>query len=182
HARLRARLSSCAHCRHKNLWRSSTAIRPSTRCRAGPRRSHYPSWQRPPAPPRHSFRTRSYPPRRIAMTAPLTNRSMFGRLTRRLLFANRGRLFVILLALSARAAVSSALLHLQTDAKRRLSNEFRSFGANVAIVPHASNVAASVPATVDASLFELIPKRNDTGHVAKAAFLPTIIRIFPWDE
>ena len=41
------------------------------------------------------------------------NRSMFRRLLRRLLFANRGRLFVILLALSAGAAVSAALLNLQ---------------------------------------------------------------------
>jgi len=42
------------------------------------------------------------------MTQPTTNRSMFRRLIRRLLFANRGRLFVILLALSVGAAVSAA--------------------------------------------------------------------------
>jgi len=55
------------------------------------------------------------------MNKRAANRSMFRRILRRLLFANRGRLFVILLALSAGAAVSAALLNLQTDAKRALA-------------------------------------------------------------
>jgi len=37
---------------------------------------------------------------------------------------------VILLALGAGAAVTSALLNLQIDAKRRLTTEFRALGAN----------------------------------------------------
>jgi len=72
------------------------------------------------------------------MGATSANRSMFRRLLRRLLFANRGRLFVILLALSAGAAVSAALLNLQVDAKRRLTSEFRSFGANILVLPKSS--------------------------------------------
>ena len=69
---------------------------------------------------------------------PHTNNPMFRRIVRRLLFANRGRLFVILLALSAGAAVSAALLNLQADAKRRLTTEFRSFGANILVLPKSS--------------------------------------------
>jgi putative ABC transport system permease protein len=60
---------------------------------------------------------------------------MFWRIIRRLLGANRGRLFVILLALGAGAAVTAALLNLQVDAKRRLTSEFRAFGPNVVIRP-----------------------------------------------
>lgn len=63
------------------------------------------------------------------------NSFMFRRLVRRLLFANRGRLFVILLALSSGAVVSAALLNLQVDAKHRINSEFRSFGPNILITP-----------------------------------------------
>src|SRR5258707_12414557 len=63
------------------------------------------------------------------------NRSMFWRVLRRSVFANSGRLFVILLALGAGAAVTAALLNLQIDAKRRITTEFRSFGSNVIIRP-----------------------------------------------
>jgi len=64
------------------------------------------------------------------------NRVMFWRIIRRLLGANRGRLFVMLLALGAGAAVTAALLNLQVDAKQRLTIEFRSFGANFVVAPH----------------------------------------------
>ncbi|HXY23765.1 MAG TPA: ABC transporter permease [Candidatus Acidoferrum sp.] len=66
------------------------------------------------------------------------NRAMFWRIIRRLLGANRGRLFVMLLALGAGAAVTAALLNLQVDAKRRLTTEFRAFGANVVVDPSRS--------------------------------------------
>ena len=61
--------------------------------------------------------------------------SMFWRIERRLLTTNYGRLFVILLALGAGAAVTSALLNLQMDAKKRLTTEFRALGANVIVTP-----------------------------------------------
>ncbi|GAC1632338.1 MAG: hypothetical protein NVS9B14_05450 [Candidatus Acidiferrum sp.] len=81
------------------------------------------------------------------------NRAMFERVLRRLLFANRGRLFVILLALSAGAAVSAALLNLQTDAKRRLTTEFRAFGPNILVVPAGKNSsAATMPEIPSAKL------------------------------
>jgi putative ABC transport system permease protein len=64
-----------------------------------------------------------------------TNRAMFWRILRRLFGANPGRLFVMLLALGAGAAVTAALLNLQVDAKRRLTKEFRVFGANIVVTP-----------------------------------------------
>jgi putative ABC transport system permease protein len=87
------------------------------------------------------------------MPALLTkNRRMFWRIIRRLLESNRGRLFVILLALGAGAAVTAALLNLQVDAKRRLTTEFRTFGANVLITPRQADSSASSGATLDESI------------------------------
>ena len=63
------------------------------------------------------------------------NRAMFWRILRRLFGANPGRLFAMLLALGAGAAVTAALLNLQVDAKRRLTAEFSIFGPNGLILP-----------------------------------------------
>jgi putative ABC transport system permease protein len=105
------------------------------------------------------------------MPPPTTNRSMFRRLIRRLLFANRGRLFVILLALSAGAAVSAALLNLQTDAKRRLNSEFRAFGPNVILLPKTASLSSSE--TFPESVAGEIPKTLPAGfvHVSSALYV-----------
>jgi len=109
------------------------------------------------------------------MTASLTaNRSMYWRIVRRLLFAHRGRLFVILLALGAGAAVTAALLNLQVDAKRRLTVEFRTFGPNVVISPRSSGDS---PEFLDESLFSRIPDRNNLGGIAKAEFLYGVVNV-----
>jgi putative ABC transport system permease protein len=93
------------------------------------------------------------------------SRAMFWRIVRRQLTANRGRLFVILLALATGAAITAALLNLQIDAKRRITTEFRAFGANVLISPRNSS------SFLDESLFERIPDANRFGRVAKAEFI-----------
>ncbi|HWY43553.1 MAG TPA: ABC transporter permease [Candidatus Sulfotelmatobacter sp.] len=105
---------------------------------------------------------------------PSANRFMFRRLVRRLLFANRGRLFVVLLALSAGAAVSAALLNLQTDAKRRLTTEFRAFGPNVVISPREPNSDSNL---LSESLYDQIPDHNEAGEIGKAAFLYGLVDI-----
>jgi putative ABC transport system permease protein len=102
------------------------------------------------------------------------NRQMFWRIVRRLLGANRGRLFVILLALGAGAAVTAALLNLQIDAKRRITTEFKTFGPNVVISPRSSGDS---PGFLDESLFTRIPDRNNLGGVAKAEFLYGIVNV-----
>jgi putative ABC transport system permease protein len=95
----------------------------------------------------------------------MPDRKMFWRIVRRLLAANRGRLFVILLALGAGAAITAALLNLQVDAKRRLTVEFRAFGANVVVAPRKPNV------TLDESIANRIPKQSDEGSVVAVSFL-----------
>ncbi len=107
---------------------------------------------------------------------PATNRTMFWRIVRRLLGANRGRLFVILLALGAGAAVTAALLNLQVDAKRRLTTEFRSFGANVVVAPRSGTDATEQTATLPDSAYEQVPNIVITAG-GKSAFLFSIAQI-----
>jgi putative ABC transport system permease protein len=102
------------------------------------------------------------------------NRAMFWHIVRRLLGANRGRLFVILLALGAGAAVTAALLNLQVDAKRRITTEFKAFGPNVVISPRSTGDS---PGFLDESLFARIPDRNSLGGVAKAEFLYGVVNV-----
>jgi putative ABC transport system permease protein len=102
------------------------------------------------------------------MTAVGTgNRAMYWRIVRRLLGANRGRLVVILLALGAGAAVTAALLNLQIDAKRRITTEFRAFGANVIVASRAASDASPVSATLDSAVLERIPSTNGADPVGK---------------
>ena len=60
---------------------------------------------------------------------------MFRRLLWQMMMGNRGRLTVALVAIVSGAAVISALLNLQFDAERKLTQEFRVLGANVVIAP-----------------------------------------------
>ena len=98
-----------------------------------------------------------------------TNRAMFWRMIRRLLGANRGRLFVMMLALGAGAAVTATLLNLQVDAKRRLTTEFRAFGPNVLIIPKGSSTTGSE--TLPESTANLIPVNLPSGRVAVSSTL-----------
>lgn len=91
------------------------------------------------------------------------NRQMFWRIVLRLLGANRGRLFVILLALGAGAAVTAALLNLQVDAKRRITTEFRAFGPNVIVLPKYASPSSS--ATLPESIAHTVPVSIPTGRV-----------------
>jgi putative ABC transport system permease protein len=101
------------------------------------------------------------------------NSPMFWRIVRRLITANYGRLFVILLALAAGAAITAALLNLQIDAKRRLTTEFRALGANVIVAPRDAN-ANSGGGTLDQSLLAQLPTENAGKPVPAVAFLYVI--------
>jgi len=106
-----------------------------------------------------------------------SNRAMFWRIIRRLLGANRGRLLVMLLALGAGAAVTAALLNLQVDAKRRLTTEFRAFGANVIITPRDSSQSLDSSKTLDESVLRRIGEIPESEHVLSAGLLYAVIPI-----
>jgi putative ABC transport system permease protein len=97
------------------------------------------------------------------------SRPMFWRIVRRLIGANRGRLVVILLALGAGAAVTAALLNLQIDAKKRLTTEFRAFGANVVVAPKTSGT--NTPETLDWSVAQKVLPYAHRNH---AVFMPVL--------
>jgi putative ABC transport system permease protein len=103
-----------------------------------------------------------------------TNRKMFWRIIRRLLIANPGRLFVMLLALGAGAAVTAALLNLRVDAKRRLTTEFRAFGANVVIAPGDFGSGAS-STTLDESVVDKVAAAKSSTPVSYAGFLYGVV-------
>ena len=98
----------------------------------------------------------------------------FWRIIRRLLTAIYGRLFVILLALGAGAAVTSALLNLQIDAKKRLTTEFRALGANVVVAPRNAINENVSRATLDESLLSQLPSQYEAKSVPAVGFLYVI--------
>jgi putative ABC transport system permease protein len=77
---------------------------------------------------------------------------MFGRLLFQLLRGSRGRLAVALLAIVSGAAVISALLNLNLDVGSKLTQEFRTLGANVVIAPSQSQGSTQAKTNVAASL------------------------------
>jgi putative ABC transport system permease protein len=119
----------------------------------------------------------------MMLASSTQNRQMFWRIIRRLLGANRGRLFVILLALGAGAAVTAALLNLQVDAKSRITGEFRAFGANLFLTPRDSNSNAfqSGKGTLDAAIYKRIPRSSGHEVAAAAELLYGIVQVSPWD-
>jgi putative ABC transport system permease protein len=78
---------------------------------------------------------------------------MFLRILWKLLGASRGRLAVALIALTSGAAICSALLNVNLDAERKLTQEFRTLGANVVIAPPAGGGEAAL---ADASVMDRI--------------------------
>lgn len=99
----------------------------------------------------------------------MPDRKMFWRIMRRLLSANRGRLFVILLALGTGAAITAALLNLQVDSKRRLTTDFRAFGPNVVVVPKDPSSATS--GTLPESAARSVPVHLPSGTVTLSSAL-----------
>ena len=80
---------------------------------------------------------------------------MFRRLLFHLLRGNRVRLIVALLALISGGAVVSALLNLDLDINHKLTQEFRSLGANVVIsAPQTVSSTPGVPPLMDESVLQ----------------------------
>lgn len=74
---------------------------------------------------------------------------MFSRLLWRLLRESPGRLVVALIAMISGAAVISALLNLQFDIERKLTQEFRALGPNVTIAPKQVDAVGASPVLMD---------------------------------
>lgn len=111
---------------------------------------------------------------------------MFGRLLLQLLRGSRGRLAVALIAIVSGAAVISALLNLDLDVGSKLTQEFRSLGANVVIAPRqpqgstpaTTNVlgAPSAPGLMDENTVVEQLKSVNTAQIVAAPYLYVIAR------
>ena len=111
---------------------------------------------------------------------------MFGRLLLQLLRGSRGRLAVALVAIVSGAAVISALLNLDLDVGSKLSQEFRTLGANVVIAPRQpqrstpgkTNVAGSpsAPGLMDENAVVEKLKSVKTAQIVAAPYLYVISR------
>lgn len=92
---------------------------------------------------------------------------MFKRLLFHLLRGNRIRLVVALVALTSGGAVISALLNLDLDINHKLSQEFRSLGANLVVsAPQIAASAAGMPDLLDESALQTIAQTQLPGLVA----------------
>jgi putative ABC transport system permease protein len=107
---------------------------------------------------------------------------MFTRLLWKLLRASRGRLVVALVALVSGAAVISALLNLQFDIERKLTQEFRTLGANLVIsparTPQSGGPGADSPALMDeGAVLNQVEKMRTPNVVAAAPFLYIVAQV-----
>jgi len=111
---------------------------------------------------------------------------MFGLLLLQLLRGSRGRLAVALVAIVSGAAVISALLNLDLDVGSKLTQEFRTLGANVVIAPRQpqgstpgkTNVAGSPSAQglMDENAVVEQLKSVKTAQIVAAPYLYVIAR------
>lgn len=111
---------------------------------------------------------------------------MFGRLLLQLLRGSRGRLAVALIAIVSGAAVISALLNLDLDVGSKLTQEFRTLGANVVIAPRQpqgsaqrkTDVAAApgAPGLMDENAVVEQLKSVKTAQIVAAPYLYVIAR------
>jgi len=111
---------------------------------------------------------------------------MFGRLLLQLLRGSRGRLAVALIAIVSGAAVISALLNLDLDVGSKLTQEFRTLGANVVIAPRQPQgsaprktdeaAAPGAPGLMDENAVVEQLKSVKTAQIVAAPYLYVIAR------
>ena len=98
---------------------------------------------------------------------------MFWRLLRRSISQARGRWLVALLALTAIAALCSALGNVYLDINRKLTREFRAYGANIIV---AAGAAVGSQRLLEQSIVEAVPE-DHTRVLARAPFLHVVARL-----
>jgi putative ABC transport system permease protein len=103
---------------------------------------------------------------------------MFGRILWKLLRSNRGRLAVALIAVVSGAAVVSALLTVEFDLSRKLTEEFNLLGPNVLVAPKSGAqfaLGAGAPSLMDQKFVDAAFGRTKTNDVVGAVPLLYIV-------
>lgn len=89
------------------------------------------------------------------ISPPSARHSLFARLWFRSLTVKRPQALVALVSLVVGAAVTSMLLNLHGDVRRKMTEEFRAYGANATIAPRAT-AGEGTPLLLDASVLEKV--------------------------
>ena len=98
---------------------------------------------------------------------------MFWRLLWKLLRGSGGRLAIAILSLVSCAMVVSALLNLEFDIERKLTQEFRMLGANILVSPRNAQISGSGAAEVmsESEVSAAIAASKEPAVVAASPFL-----------
>jgi putative ABC transport system permease protein len=99
---------------------------------------------------------------------------MFWRLVFQLLRRSRGRLVVAMLAIVSGAAVISALLNLDLGVQNKLTQEFRSLGANIVISP------ANGPPTMEGAATPSLMREDEVLHSLQRLQSPQVVAAVPY--
>jgi putative ABC transport system permease protein len=107
---------------------------------------------------------------------------MFARLLWKLLLGSSGRLSIAIVAIVSGAAVISALMNLDLGVEYKLTQEFRTLGANLVISPgrFAQSVDAGTASPIlmgQDTVMRGIEKTRAPGHVAAAPYLYIVARV-----
>jgi putative ABC transport system permease protein len=107
-----------------------------------------------------------------------SNYLMFWRLLRRALSVKRPQALLAIVSLAAGAAVTAMLLNLYGDVQRKMSQEFRAYGANVVLAPGSPNPRMADLAVMDADILgRLKPFQDAHRGLVSASLLYVVVRL-----
>src|SRR5271166_4267309 len=113
---------------------------------------------------------------------PISRSSMFWRLWWRAVSVKRSQAALALGSLAVGAAISSMLLNLYGDVRRKMTEDFRAYGANVVIAPAASGTAGGVGESAmmeESALRPLAQFARETPGTLFAPILYGVVRVSP---
>ncbi len=113
---------------------------------------------------------------------PISRSSMFWRLWWRAVTVKRSQAALALGSLAVGAAVTSMLLNLYGDVRRKMTEDFRSYGANVVIAPGSSGTASGADGSTmveDTALQPLPQFARQTPGTSFAPILYGVVRVSP---
>ncbi len=105
------------------------------------------------------------------------SRPLFWQLLLRSLWVRRPQAVLALGALAVGAAVTSMLFNLYGDVRRKMSREFRAYGANVLLVPASPDAAKLGGVTPEDALRRLEPIQERLPGLAAAPVLYAVLRL-----
>ncbi len=109
---------------------------------------------------------------------PVQRRTLFWRLLYRSVSVRRSQAGLALVSLLVGATLAATLLNLSSDVRRKMTEEFRSYGANVILAPAAGTGGTTALALIDDDVVSRLASQRDiTSEVAIAPLLHVVMRL-----